>query len=642
MTKTRAALAALLLAAAGALSFASALTESFTTDEPSHLTAGASYLATGDFRLNPEHPVLAKMWAALPLRFVPHRPFSTDLKGWSYGGTADVAIDWLEAQNDGNRLLRAPRAMMVVLYLALCLAVGRTAQRLFGPEAGLLATAIAAFEPLLLAHGHYVTTDVPVTLCVTLSLLSVAAFLRRPSVGPFLAAAASLSAAALVKYSWVLAVPVLVLMAGTAYLRQRAEGRGRRFQWIPLAALPMIVGLTIWTAYGFRFEPFRPGGPPPPAESWLRAALPKGVEKPFCPVTRDEAWEDVLHDRSGNPRTGPSVVLVDFARWAHLLPEAYLYGFTYATRHSESRLAYLHGKFSDTGWRTYFLSAYLVKTPLPELLLLVAGVAALVTRRARIKGDPVLAIGVFTFAAVYGGTALFTNLNIGLRHMIPVYPALIVVASASAAWATTRAWRIAVMLAAAWMAATAVFAFPYYLGYFNEAAGGWRNGHRWLVDSNIDWDQDFLRVRDYERAHPDERIVFLALGDIPMPPGLKVDPFVPRRPGQPWPPPPSAGTYVISATWLVGTFQPFSRDETWENVRLRETFRELWLRWANRPPPEKADGPEAEKSYKSFDGLRRALLLSRLRPRPADERLGTSFFAFRLTDRDLFELTRPE
>jgi len=642
MTKTKAALAALLLAAAGVLAFASALTESFTTDEPSHLTAGASYLATSDFRLNPEHPVLAKMWAALPLRFVPHTAFSKELKGWSYGATAEVATDWLEHENDGNRLLRAPRAMMVFSLVGLVAAIGGTAYRLFGPEAGLLAAVIAAFDPLLLAHGHYVTTDVPVTLCVSLALLSVAAFLRRPSVAPFLAAAASLSTAALVKYSWVLVGPALVLMTAAAYLRHRTESAGRRFPWILLAALPAFVALAMWAAYGFRFDPFRSGGPPPSADGSWRASFPAGYPKPFSPVSHDEAWEDVLHDKTGNPRTGLSVALVNLARRARLLPEAYLYGFTYATRHSESRRAYLHGRFSETGWRTYFPVAFLVKTPLPELLLLVAGLSALVTRRARIQGDPVLAIGVFTFAAVYGGTALFTNLNIGLRHMIPVYPALLVVASASAAWATARAGRIAVVVAAAWMAVTAVLAFPYYLGYFNEAAGGWRNGHRWLVDSNIDWDQDFLRVRDYERAHPDERVVFLALGDTPMPPGLKVDPFVPRRPGQPWPPPPSAGTYVISATWLVGTFQPFSRDETWERDRLRQTYESLWRRWATRAPPERAEGGEAETSYKLFDGLRRALLLSRLRPRPADERLGTSFFAFRLTDRDLFELTRPE
>jgi 4-amino-4-deoxy-L-arabinose transferase-like glycosyltransferase len=635
------ALAALLLAVAGTLSYAAALTESFTSDEPSHLTAGASYLTTGDFRLNPEHPVLAKMWAALPLRFVPHAPFTKKLNGWWYGGTGQVAVDWLERENDGNRMLRPARAMMIPLFLGLSAAIGWTAYRLLGPEAGLLAAALAALDPLLLAHGHYVTTDVPVALFVTLSLLSFAAFLRRPAAATFAAAAASLSAAALVKYSWVLVVPALLLMAVAAYLRHRASRPDRKFPWIRLAALPLIVVLAIWAAYGFRFDPFRPGDPPAPAAGSWKSEFAKTEPPPFSPVSRDEAWEAVLHDNDGNLRAGPSVALVNLARKARLLPEAYLYGFAHATRHAESRRAFLHGQFSQTGWRWYFPVAYLVKTPLPELLLLLAGIVALVTRRARITGDRVLALGVFTFPAVYAATAVLTNLNIGLRHMIPVYPALLIVASASAAWAKSLAGRIGVLALAAWMAVVAFVSFPFYLGYFNEIAGGWRGGYRWLVDSNLDWDQDFLRLRDYQRAHPGERIVLLSLGEGPMPPGLRVEPFVPHRPNQPWPPPLSGGTYVVSATWLVGTFQPFSREEAWDDPRLRFTYQALWNRWGPRPPPGPEAGEEARKSYEVFDSLRRALLLERLHQRPEDERIGTSFFVYRLTDAEIVRLTRP-
>jgi 4-amino-4-deoxy-L-arabinose transferase-like glycosyltransferase len=634
------ALAALLLAAAGTLSYADALTESFTTDEPSHLAAGASYLATGDFRLNPEHPVLAKIWAALPLRFIPHTPFTKELNGWSYGGTYQVAVDWLERANDGNRLLRPARFMMVLLFLGLCAAVGWTAYRLFGTQAGLVALALAAFEPLLLAHGHYVTTDVPIALFVSLSLLSFAAFLRRPSALTFAAAAASLAAAALVKYSWILVLPALALMTAAALLRHRTARSAGPFPWIRLAALPAVVVVAIWAAYGFRFDPFRPGDPPLADDSW-RSLFPAPEPIPFSPVSHDQAWKAVLEGQTGTPRPDTAVSLANLAARVRLLPEAYLYGFAYAARHAESRRAYLHGRFSDTGWRTYFPVAYAVKTPLPELLLLAAGVAAVVTRRARITGDPVLAVGIFTFAAVYGATVLLTNLNIGLRHLIPLYPALLVVASASAAWATSRVGRVVVLTLVAWMAAVALVSFPYYLGYFNEIAGGWRGGYRWLVDSNLDWDQDFLRLRDYQRTHPGERIIFLSLGKGPMPPGLTVQPFVPRRPEQPWPPPPSGGTYVVSASWLVGTFQPFSRDESWENTGLRLAYEALWHQWGNRPPPGPGDEEEARRSYTRFDSLRRALLLQRLHQRRPDERIGTSLFVFRLTDAEVDRLTRP-
>ncbi|HUM02928.1 MAG TPA: hypothetical protein VL084_11615, partial [Thermoanaerobaculia bacterium] len=453
------------------------------------------------------------------------------------------------------------------------------------------------------------------------------------------ATAVSLSAAALVKYSWVLVVPSLVLMTAAALFRRRAGTSGGTFPWWRLAVMPVLVAGAIWAGYGFRFDPFRPGDPP--AESSWRDLIPPGSPAPFSPLNRDAAWDHVLRDKVGNPRTGLSVAAIGLARRMQLLPETYLYGFSYATRYAESRRAYLHGRFSDTGWRWYFPIAYAVKTPLPMLLLLLAGAAALATRRTHLTGDPVLALGVFAFAAVYGGTAFLTNLNIGLRHMIPVYPALIVVASASVGWMASRAGRIAVPLLAVWMAAEAAASFPYYLGYFNEAAGGWRDGHRWLVDSNLDWDQDFLRIRDYERAHPDERTVLLALGDSPRPPGLRAETFIRRRPDQPWPPPPSAGTYLISATWLVGTFQLAARDDVWESPRLRSSYEALWRRWLGRPVPGPEESEEARNSFELFDGTRRALLLLRLRHRPPDERIGTSTFLYRLSDRELEELTRP-
>jgi hypothetical protein len=126
-----------------------------------------------------------------------------------------------------------------------------------------------------------------------------------------------------------------------------------------------------------------------------------------------------------------------------------------------------------------------------------------------------------------------------------------------------------------------------------------------------------------------------------MPPGLRVEPFVPHRPNQPWPPPLSGGTYVVSATWLVGTFQPYSREEAWDDPRLRFTYQALWNRWGPRPPPGPEAGEEARKSYEVFDSLRRALLLERLHQRPEDERIGTSFFVYRLTDAEIVRLTRP-
>lgn len=618
--------AAAVLVLAGALSYASSLKESLTWDEPRQLTAGAAFLATGgDSRLSPEHPPLPRTLAALALRIVPHVPFSADVRGFASGDASSAARDWLGERNDGNLLIRAPRAVMLVFPLALAVTVGLVARRLFGREAGLLALTLTALDPSFLSHGHYVTNDVPITFFLLLSILTFARWLERPGAGRLAAAAAALAAASLTKMSWILVLPPLAFMASLFVYRSRRDGRrlGRSLLVSSAALVTLLAAstLAIWAAFGFRFTPFR--GNPPPSAPTQHDEIRSGV----TPMEIDEAWKEVLADGSGRAEQGFVPEVLRVSRRYRLLPESYLYGFAYARRHAEGRWTYLAGHFSQTGFHAYFPAAVLLKTPLPTLLLLLGGLALIASGRVRFPAEAFLAAGLFGFALLYAAVAIAGSLDIGLRHFFPVLPALLVIASAPAA-ATSRAGRGAVLVAVLWLALVDVVAFPNYLGYFNELGGGWRNGHRWLVDSNLDWDQDLLRLRAWSRAHPDERLVLLRSGEGPIPRSLVAERFQ-----DPSAAPLSAGTYAISATFLVGAVHPLTRTETWENDRLRGTYRMLWAEWD-------ASGRRAPSP--GFEVLRRARLVARLRSRAPDERIGTSLFLFRLTDRDLEELTRPD
>ena len=128
--------------------------DSVTFDEPFHLVAGVNAWRNADYRLSPDHPPLARMWAALPVLFMGYRWPEADNRAWVDADSATFAVDWLFGLNDGQRLVVAGRCMMVVLLLATCATVYALARTLFGPAAGLLALVLAALSPTLLAHGR--------------------------------------------------------------------------------------------------------------------------------------------------------------------------------------------------------------------------------------------------------------------------------------------------------------------------------------------------------------------------------------------------------------------------------------------------------------------------------------------------------
>src|SRR5213593_1750542 len=141
---------------------------SATTDEPVHIADGYSYLQTRDFRKNPEHPPLAKLFAALPLLAL-HPRFDTSEQNWKAAVQDAFAFEFLYG-NDADRLLFWSRAVMVLIAALGAVVTFLWARDLFGPAAGVFAVTLYAFCPNLLAHGMLVTTDVPVAVFGILTL----------------------------------------------------------------------------------------------------------------------------------------------------------------------------------------------------------------------------------------------------------------------------------------------------------------------------------------------------------------------------------------------------------------------------------------------------------------------------------------
>jgi hypothetical protein len=168
-----------------------------------------------------------------------------------------------------------------------------------------------------------------------------------------------------------------------------------------------------------------------------------------------------------------------------LLPEPYLDALRVKLSHGTGgHFAYLLGEYSGEGWWYYFPLAILVKTPIPVLLLVALGLAR---RQCR---DTI--VFVLMPIVLFLGAAMVGRLNIGLRHVLPIYPFLFMLAGIGAARLGARGgWRAAALGALAVVyAAQALWITPHHLSYFNLLAGGSSNGHRVLLDSNYDWGQN--------------------------------------------------------------------------------------------------------------------------------------------------------
>jgi 4-amino-4-deoxy-L-arabinose transferase-like glycosyltransferase len=164
---------------------------------------------------------------------------------------------------------------------------------------------------------------------------------------------------------------------------------------------------------------------------------------------------------------------------------------------SDGHFAYLAGRGSTDGFFAYYAVTLLLKTPLPLLGLALVG--AVLAWRHVSRLDRALWIVPALFVLIVFS---WIRVNIGVRHILPLYPALLLFAgyAMQAMWHRgTRVRAILVALVIAWGAGVLRNA-PHTLAYFNLAAGGAAGGDRWLLDSNLDWGQDDSRLERFLEA----------------------------------------------------------------------------------------------------------------------------------------------
>lgn len=492
-----------------------AINDSQTFDEGVHLAAGVSYWVTGDFRLNPEHPVLWKLVAAAPVLLLrPDVPL--DHPAWAGHRAWEFADIFLDANRvPVGQLLLVGRLAGFLAGSLLIIVVFRFGTELFGLAAGLAAASLTAFDPNLIAHARLITTDLPITLAITTTLYLLWRYRQHPTRQRLAWVILGFVFASLVKYSGLLLLILLPLELAVARRDRSVPLTPHRLFGLLLVSL--LVSLLVVYRGGFR----KLADDPRLTEIYR--------QRQSIIEQQAVAEQPVLIQRLIGVTEPGQPVQTAIERFSELpLPFYwYLRGTAAVVSHSYwGQPAYLFGQTNERGWWWYFPAAFLVKTPLATLGLITVALAALARRRlARPQPLPTTLAFILVPVGLYVLATFFTRLNLGIRHLLPIYPLLFLVVG----WLTSlrhrrfpRLFRGLVLTLVAGLPFSTGLSHPGELGYFSEAVGGWQRGHRYLLDSNLDWGQDLRRLRHWMTSHRVDRI-FLAYAGTARPTAYGVE-----------------------------------------------------------------------------------------------------------------------
>lgn len=538
------------------LSFALSLTsirdKSPTFDEQGFLTRGVGY-ARGDNRhMRVGHPAGLNVLNAMFLASDDQVRLPVDDPSWqttAFHRPSELFM-W-EIGNDVRRVLFLGRLPTIFLGLLLLAVAGRWAWEMSGRRwVGLLALALLAFDPNILAHMRLATTDLGLTAAALLAGYLLWRFWQRPSWGRAILAGAAFGLLQNSKFTAGLFVPIFALIILIQWGMRIAEYGvwNWRATWRALlmltVAYALVAPLTLWACYGLQIGALPENLPTLSQLSGLTLPLAHHLEQ--------------LLDIGGRMQKGTP--------------------------------AFLRGSYSDSGWWYYFPVAFALKTPLPTLLLLATAVVVYLRFRIddlRLKSSILnrqSSIFLLLPALGYFAFALTTDINLGYRHILPTLPFWVVFTAVTLSQLSVIGNRLSVAILSGslvWLIVISLWIHPHYLAFFNVFAGGPDGGWRYLVDSNLDWGQDLPGLKQWMDENDVDHVWLSYFGEgRPNYYGIRytgLDSWPPRlmnpeaRPFYPHDPAP--GIYAISATTLQGVH--FANHDQFAWFREREPLAKI-------------------------------------------------------------------
>ncbi|OWK27062.1 MAG: hypothetical protein US76_00345 [Parcubacteria group bacterium GW2011_GWA2_38_13b] len=581
------------------LAIASVWNDSAIMDEASHIPAGYSYIVKKDMRINPEHPPLVKDLAGISALIYSKisndkinfndasRFWQNEINSqWSFGFNFLYDIG-----NNADNIIFWSRIPSILIMLILGFYIFKWARELYGPKAGLVALFLYALSPTVLTHGRFVTTDVSAAAGIFIATYYFIKALRNPSKKNIIISGIVLGIALLLKFSTFLLIPFFVLLIvifTISRILNYPNANKISIVWKNALLLLMIFvigAIILYPIYQYHVWNY----PIAPATQEARNTILQidncanlNLEK--YPVSQFRDTVCILKTYGNRP-------LVNFVTWMSDKPilrsyGQYLLGLMMVNQRTlGGNTTYFLGQVSNLGWHSYFPIVYLIKEPLTlHILTFIALIFALIKlavykwRSWRYAFNFCLAamfknrlrefsefipkniaqIAMLIFIVIYWTISVRSRLNIGIRHILPTIPFVYVLISGNTINLIEKIkdrkiyflLSIFYFLLFGWYLYANLSAFPHYLAYFNETAGGSKNGYKYVVDSNLDWGQDLKRLAIWVNKNNVNKIKldYFGGGNPKYYLGDKFEPWRGSRPENEA----LGGWLAVSATFLQG------------------------------------------------------------------------------------------
>lgn len=500
------------------ISVLNAKNDSATFDEVAHIPAGYSYVKEHDTRLNPEHPPLLKDLAGFPLLFL-NLNFNTDTafwKGefprlWDDGQWAAGKHLLYEAGNNPDQILFWSRLPIVLISVLLGLFIFMWAKELVGITAGLFALMLYAFDPNILGHNHFVTTDLGIAAFLTFAFYFFLRFIKNPSWKNVFIGGFFLGLANLTKFSSLIAYPILGLVLFFYPLIKKIshyEKEDRRLllrfkelvnylgKGIIAFAFSMVI---VWILYAVNIHNM----PKEVISRQIGFSFPISDYNPKSVVTNQ-----ILNAVNEYDLTRP------FAEY--LLGVAMVF-----KRVAGGNGAYFLGNVSSKASPAYFPIVFALKETIPLLALITFTIGftfvrllknlkpGALSKLKRFLQTEVTSYTLLGFIIFYSVLSITGNLNIGFRHLFPLMPFIFILVTKqifeikrAVNYHVRHQILIMMSIVLAWIVIGTIYNYPNYTSYFNESIGGSKNGYKYVTDSNTDWGQDLKRLKQFLDENP--------------------------------------------------------------------------------------------------------------------------------------------
>lgn len=544
--------------------------DSLTTDESPHIAASYSYIIAGDYQLNPEHPPLLKLLSGTSLyigQYISGVRWNFPLN--SHFWTDQINAQWdlgyqfiFQSGNDNNLLIwwaRLPTILLTIItgvYL-----VFSTFWYTKNYTVTLLASVLYAFSPTVLAHGHLVTTDIAATFGFLIVLDWWVRYLQSPSLRKASILGLALVVALTLKFSTILLLPIMAV-SGLLWIFSQKN----IFSIIKKSG-GLIIGHGLVTIIIM----------------WLGISAIYSVPMRNMSVETQRKVIEVSFPQNNGISQQTRLVLnriIDVPGMQYI--GHYVIGQAMAIqRVGGGNTTFLLGRYTNQSFPEYFILSYLFKEGATVVILTAISlfVIGVVTTHWLIRSQRIILlkelisqypyqITLGIAIAIYWLVSINGNLNLGIRHILPVIVMTYILLSIMVIqWLLPRGFsRTLIGILVSWYIIAPITVYPRYISYGNIFSGGEDSLYKIFTDSNVDWGQDLIRLSEWTKQQNIDTL-YLDYSGTADPKAYLGEKYIPISSTDG----PTKGIIAISATQYQNSFYRHMQDQNYQDY--------WWLKW---------------------------------------------------------------